>query len=88
MIRLTRLNRVPMVLNSDLIVHIEVTPDTVISLNPAAPEGGAGTSAADRPYFTALREAPDGTMRLAFSISMAARASSGLMWPRRKEAGR
>ena len=32
MIRLTRLNRVPMVLNSDLIVHIEVTPDTVISL--------------------------------------------------------
>lgn len=32
MIRLTRLNRAPMVLNSDLIVHIEVTPDTVISL--------------------------------------------------------
>jgi flagellar protein FlbD len=32
MIRLTRLNHAPMVLNSDLIVHIEVTPDTVISL--------------------------------------------------------
>ena len=32
MIRLTRLNHAPMVLNSDLIVHIAVTPDTVISL--------------------------------------------------------
>ncbi len=32
MIRLTRLNRVPLVLNSDLIEHIEVTPDTVITL--------------------------------------------------------
>ena len=32
MIRLTRLNHVPLVLNSDLIEHIEVTPDTVISL--------------------------------------------------------
>lgn len=32
MIRLTRLNRAPMVLNSDLIEHIEVTPDTVITL--------------------------------------------------------
>jgi flagellar protein FlbD len=32
MIRLTRLNRVPLVLNSDLIEHIEVTPDTVIAL--------------------------------------------------------
>jgi flagellar protein FlbD len=32
MIRLTRLNHVPMVLNSDLIEHIDVTPDTVISL--------------------------------------------------------
>jgi len=32
MIRLTRLNRVPLVVNSDLIEHIEVTPDTVISL--------------------------------------------------------
>jgi flagellar protein FlbD len=32
MIQLTRLNRIPMVLNSDLIEHIENTPDTVISL--------------------------------------------------------
>ena len=32
MIRLTRLNHVPVFLNSDLIEHIEVTPDTVISL--------------------------------------------------------
>ena len=32
MIRLTRLNHVPIFLNSDLIEHIEVTPDTVISL--------------------------------------------------------
>jgi flagellar protein FlbD len=32
MIRLTRLNRVPLVLNCDLIEHIEVTPDTVITL--------------------------------------------------------
>ena len=32
MIWLTRLNRVPMVLNSDLIEHIDVTPDTVITL--------------------------------------------------------
>jgi len=32
MIRLTRLNRAPLVLNSDLIEHIEVTPDTVITL--------------------------------------------------------
>jgi flagellar protein FlbD len=32
MIRLTRINRVPVVLNSDLIEHVEVTPDTVISL--------------------------------------------------------
>jgi flagellar protein FlbD len=32
MIRLTRLNRAPMVLNADLIEHIEVTPDTVITL--------------------------------------------------------
>jgi len=29
---LTRLNRVPLVLNCDLIEHIEVTPDTVITL--------------------------------------------------------
>jgi flagellar protein FlbD len=32
MIRLTRLNRSPVVLNSDLIEHIEETPDTVIML--------------------------------------------------------
>lgn len=32
MIHLTRLNHVPLVLNSDLIEHIETTPDTVISL--------------------------------------------------------
>ena len=32
MIRLTRLNHVPIVLNADLIEHIEVTPDTVIVL--------------------------------------------------------
>lgn len=32
MIRLTRLNHVQLVLNSDLIEHIEETPDTVITL--------------------------------------------------------
>ena len=32
MIRLTRLNRAPMVLNADLIERIDVTPDTVITL--------------------------------------------------------
>jgi len=32
MVRLTRLNRAPMVLNSDLIEHIDITPDTVITL--------------------------------------------------------
>lgn len=32
MIQLTRINRVPLILNSDLIEHIETTPDTVISL--------------------------------------------------------
>ena len=32
MIRLTRLNRALMVLNCDLIEHIDVTPDTVITL--------------------------------------------------------
>lgn len=32
MIRLTRINRIPLVLNSDLIEHVEVTPDTVVSL--------------------------------------------------------
>jgi flagellar protein FlbD len=30
MIRLTRLNRAPLVVNSDLIEHVENTPDTVI----------------------------------------------------------
>jgi flagellar protein FlbD len=32
MIQLTRINRIPMVLNADLIEHIEATPDTVISM--------------------------------------------------------
>jgi len=32
MIRLTRINRVPLVLNSDLIEHLEVTPDTIIAM--------------------------------------------------------
>ena len=32
MIRLTRLNHVPVVLNSDLIETIDTTPDTVITL--------------------------------------------------------
>ena len=32
MIRLTRINRDPLVLNSDLIEHVEETPDTVITL--------------------------------------------------------
>jgi flagellar protein FlbD len=32
MIRLTRLNGDPFLLNSDLIEHVEVTPDTVINL--------------------------------------------------------
>ena len=32
MIRVTRLNHTPIILNSDLIEHIEVTPDTVITL--------------------------------------------------------
>lgn len=32
MIRVTRLNHAPMVLNADLIEHIDVTPDTVITL--------------------------------------------------------
>jgi flagellar protein FlbD len=32
MIRLTRINRVPLVLNSDLIEHLDATPDTVIAL--------------------------------------------------------
>ncbi len=32
MIQLTRINRSVLVLNSDLIEHVEVTPDTVISM--------------------------------------------------------
>ena len=32
MIKLTRLNHVPLILNSDLIEHIDVTPDTVITM--------------------------------------------------------
>jgi len=32
MIHLTRINRQALVLNSDLIEHIEATPDTVVSL--------------------------------------------------------
>jgi flagellar protein FlbD len=32
MIQVTRINRTPLVLNSDLIEHMETTPDTVISL--------------------------------------------------------
>jgi len=32
MIHLTRLNHTPIVLNCDLIEHIDTTPDTVISL--------------------------------------------------------
>ena len=32
MIRVTRINHSPLVLNSDLIEHVESTPDTVISL--------------------------------------------------------
>ena len=33
MIQLTRLNHIPLIVNSDLIEHIEVTPDTVITLS-------------------------------------------------------
>ncbi len=32
MIHVTRMNRTPMVLNADLIEHLESTPDTVVSL--------------------------------------------------------
>ena len=35
MIRLTRLNHVPVVLNADLIEFIDTTPDTVITLTTA-----------------------------------------------------
>ncbi len=32
MIRLTRLNSAPIVVNSDLIEHVDITPDTVIMM--------------------------------------------------------
>jgi flagellar protein FlbD len=32
LIHLTRLNHVPLILNADLIEHVEVTPDTVVAL--------------------------------------------------------
>jgi len=32
MIQLTRLNRDPLIVNADLIEHVEVTPDTVVAL--------------------------------------------------------
>jgi flagellar protein FlbD len=32
MIRLTRLNSAPLVVNSDLIEHVDITPDTVIAM--------------------------------------------------------
>ena len=32
MIKITRLNRTPLIVNADLIEHIEMTPDTVIAL--------------------------------------------------------
>ena len=32
MIRLTRLNHVPLIVNADLIEHVEVTGDTVVAL--------------------------------------------------------
>ena len=32
MIQVTRINHVPLVLNSDLIEHVEATPDTVVTL--------------------------------------------------------
>jgi flagellar protein FlbD len=32
MIKLTRLNHIPMIINSDLIEHIDATPDTVVTL--------------------------------------------------------
>ena len=32
MIRLTRLKHIPMILNADLIEHIDMTPDTVVTL--------------------------------------------------------
>jgi len=32
MIRLTRLNHIPLIVNADLIEHIDMTPDTIVSL--------------------------------------------------------
>jgi flagellar protein FlbD len=32
MIRLTRINQVPLILNADLIEHVEATADTVVSM--------------------------------------------------------
>jgi flagellar protein FlbD len=32
MIQLTRLNHVPLIVNADLIEHVEVTPDTMVAL--------------------------------------------------------
>lgn len=32
MIRLTRINQKPLLINSDLIEHIEMTPDTVVAM--------------------------------------------------------
>ena len=32
MIEVTRINHLPLILNADLIEHIETTPDTIISL--------------------------------------------------------
>jgi len=32
MIKLTRLNHIPMILNADLIEHIDMTPDTIVTL--------------------------------------------------------
>lgn len=32
MIRLTRINQKPLLINADLIEHIEITPDTVIAM--------------------------------------------------------
>jgi len=32
MIQLTRLNHAPLILNADLIEHVEATPDTVVAL--------------------------------------------------------
>ena len=47
MIRLTRLNHAPIVVNSDLIEHIDSTPDTVITLTNGQVLGGVvGTRSA------------------------------------------